>query len=357
MSAPNTERIAVPSEDPNSVSILQEFPELYQASQAASQQASTVASENHLNHPRAVDQNEIEHLGAINAFPQQFPQQQSNHLNSAMRSSYFDAIYEASNRNNIFSKFIRCCERAHYFLRRKYRYLYNKKCLTILILEFFLIILYVMSLLTGGALYRLSIGLFLASTFAIFLECAQAARERYELEQFIRNIQRQRRRELPSIVENNREEGLNRGTIEVNLHANELNHLPLPFIQELSDELESELSDLNFIEQFPLQSNLAHNQAGLSKSQINVILPLQKYQSCRKNRGNESDIEEEVGSSNNCCTICLDDFQQGQDIRISPCSHLFHPACIEAWVRLKSVCPNCKRELQVPPVLSGQVQI
>jgi hypothetical protein len=45
------------------------------------------------------------------------------------------------------------------------------------------------------------------------------------------------------------------------------------------------------------------------------------------------------------CSICLDDFEHNQTIvRELPCSHIFHPECIDGFLRdNSSLCPMCKK--------------
>ena len=42
------------------------------------------------------------------------------------------------------------------------------------------------------------------------------------------------------------------------------------------------------------------------------------------------------------CPICLDDFEAGNEVRTLPCTHTFHVACIDAWLRLNVKCPHCR---------------
>ena len=45
-------------------------------------------------------------------------------------------------------------------------------------------------------------------------------------------------------------------------------------------------------------------------------------------------------SGNFSCPICTDDFVKGQDIRLLPCNHQFHPECIDPWlVNVSGTCP------------------
>lgn len=46
------------------------------------------------------------------------------------------------------------------------------------------------------------------------------------------------------------------------------------------------------------------------------------------------------------CSICTDDFEQGQDLRVLPCNHKFHPACIDPWLlNVSGTCPLCRINL------------
>jgi len=42
------------------------------------------------------------------------------------------------------------------------------------------------------------------------------------------------------------------------------------------------------------------------------------------------------------CPICLEEFQESQLIRVLPCSHRYHAACADGWLRNSILCPLCK---------------
>ncbi|SMY20919.1 unnamed protein product [Zymoseptoria tritici ST99CH_1A5] len=47
------------------------------------------------------------------------------------------------------------------------------------------------------------------------------------------------------------------------------------------------------------------------------------------------------------CSICTDDFILGQDQRVLPCNHRFHPACIDPWLlNVSGTCPLCRIDLR-----------
>ncbi|KAI9375340.1 hypothetical protein BJX61DRAFT_539898 [Aspergillus egyptiacus] len=54
------------------------------------------------------------------------------------------------------------------------------------------------------------------------------------------------------------------------------------------------------------------------------------------------------------CPICTDDFVKGQDLRVLPCNHQFHPECIDPWlVNVSGTCPLCRIDLN-PPQPEGE---
>jgi hypothetical protein len=40
------------------------------------------------------------------------------------------------------------------------------------------------------------------------------------------------------------------------------------------------------------------------------------------------------------CSICTEDFEKGQDLRVLPCDHKFHPECVDPWLlNVSGTCP------------------
>lgn len=54
------------------------------------------------------------------------------------------------------------------------------------------------------------------------------------------------------------------------------------------------------------------------------------------NSGDENAAKEgELG-----CSICTEDFTTGEDVRVLPCNHKYHPACIDPWLlNVSGTCP------------------
>lgn len=49
---------------------------------------------------------------------------------------------------------------------------------------------------------------------------------------------------------------------------------------------------------------------------------------------------EAAGDEHMGCSICTEDFTLGEDVRVLPCDHKFHPQCVDPWlVNVSGTCP------------------
>mmetsp|Transcript_98138 Transcript_98138/g.275991 ORF Transcript_98138/g.275991 Transcript_98138/m.275991 type:complete len:155 (+) Transcript_98138:610-1074(+) len=45
------------------------------------------------------------------------------------------------------------------------------------------------------------------------------------------------------------------------------------------------------------------------------------------------------------CQVCMEDFEEGDELRTLPCFHLFHAKCVDQWLKVNSICPTCRHKV------------
>jgi hypothetical protein len=97
----------------------------------------------------------------------------------------------------------------------------------------------------------------------------------------------------------------------------------------------------------------------LTKNQVKAMLPVYQFdgETIKPAHGRSTPalvgpdgLETEIllpdPATLECCSICIDDYESGDRLRMLPCHHLFHSKCIGRWLSERSsTCPLCKLDL------------
>jgi len=59
-------------------------------------------------------------------------------------------------------------------------------------------------------------------------------------------------------------------------------------------------------------------------------------------------VPEAGGDDAPACAVCLDDFADGDVLRLLPCQHQMHKECVDPWLETHFTCPLCKHNILVP---------
>jgi len=66
-----------------------------------------------------------------------------------------------------------------------------------------------------------------------------------------------------------------------------------------------------------------------------------------RNTAWDAAVSDEGGQQCEACCLCLEPFKDNDEVRVLPCSHYFHTACIDSWFAFRRFmprsCPQCRR--------------
>lgn len=54
-------------------------------------------------------------------------------------------------------------------------------------------------------------------------------------------------------------------------------------------------------------------------------------------------------AENATCSVCLTELEEGEDVKILPCKHIYHPQCIDRWLERSKLCCVCKADVLRSP--------
>lgn len=92
----------------------------------------------------------------------------------------------------------------------------------------------------------------------------------------------------------------------------------------------------------------AENVNGMNKESIDE-LPNVEYHiptQCNRDKDSKNTIDEsdkERTTNFTDCSICLEQFSEGDTVKKLKCKHIFHPECIQQWLSKEASCPLCRK--------------
>ncbi|GFN94735.1 E3 ubiquitin-protein ligase arkadia-like [Plakobranchus ocellatus] len=122
----------------------------------------------------------------------------------------------------------------------------------------------------------------------------------------------------------------------------------MPFHQSI---LLRQMRDHNGTDQMPVFPNIPCHVQGASQETIERNTLPHKY-----TKVEPSAVSSEEEGASACaaadsnhqekCTICLSEFEAGEDVRRLPCMHLFHSECVDKWLKTNKKCPICRVDIE-----------
>ncbi|MED6152403.1 hypothetical protein PIB30_091746 [Stylosanthes scabra] len=106
-----------------------------------------------------------------------------------------------------------------------------------------------------------------------------------------------------------------------------------------------------------VREDMSQNRGATSES-INA-LPTYKFKMKKNRRSSDANSaaadggvvaagtekERVISGDDAVCCICLAKYENNDELRELPCSHLFHKDCVDKWLKINALCPLCKSEV------------
>lgn len=109
--------------------------------------------------------------------------------------------------------------------------------------------------------------------------------------------------------------------------------------EQHNGDVQSRPAHLSTIPESPLPTPKVDNQ---NKTAASSIGPDTASTSLAGGQAAEAQGDEHLG-----CSICTEDFHVGEDVRVLPCNHKYHPQCIDPWlINVSGTCPLCRLDLR-----------
>ncbi|KAK7293670.1 hypothetical protein RJT34_16542 [Clitoria ternatea] len=104
-------------------------------------------------------------------------------------------------------------------------------------------------------------------------------------------------------------------------------------------DMRLDIDNMSYEELLALEERMGTVSTALTEEALSESLKRSIYQSAPSDDGDENCNED--NDDIKCC-ICQEEYVVGEEVGSLQCEHRFHVICIQAWLRLKNLCPICK---------------
>ncbi|XP_015574393.1 E3 ubiquitin-protein ligase MBR2 isoform X1 [Ricinus communis] len=109
-------------------------------------------------------------------------------------------------------------------------------------------------------------------------------------------------------------------------------HHSMAEVYDRHRDMRLDVDNMSYEELLALEERIGDVNTGLSEGTILKLMKQQKYVFMIAD--NPADLEP--------CSICQEEYVDGDDLGTLDCGHVFHTNCIKQWLVLKNICPICK---------------
>ncbi|KAL0709321.1 hypothetical protein Bca4012_016299 [Brassica carinata] len=121
-------------------------------------------------------------------------------------------------------------------------------------------------------------------------------------------------------------------SLETNLFSSDM----IRFYDQHSD-MRLDIDNMSYEELLALGDEMGTVSTALSEEALSRSLRKNIYQETGETGAISLNKDDDIK-----CSICQEEYVDGDEVGTMPCEHMYHVSCVQQWLRMKNWCPICK---------------
>ncbi|CAN6805731.1 unnamed protein product [Brassica oleracea] len=129
-------------------------------------------------------------------------------------------------------------------------------------------------------------------------------------------------------------------SLETNLFLSDM----IRFYDQHSD-MRLDIDNMSYEELLALGDEMGTVSTALSEEALSRSLKKSIYQETDETGAISLNKDDDIK-----CSICQEEYVDGDEVGTMPCEHMYHVSCVQQWLRMKNWCPICKTSAEEKPL-------